>query len=177
MAADAGSGFYALLLLLIAVLIGYDLPGPFLLNRLFGWITDRKLQMIVLALPLIAGYIPLYWLSAYAGGPFTLIAALLFVCPFAVFIPLIVYPGLGGENTWPGNVAIAFLVTLLCGAFLVLGPPAPAIAAAIAPAGGLITGLPVYAGLIVLDTFVAYAVYRILQRWNPRDAGMDERHP
>lgn len=137
---------------------------PVVLYWLLEKITNRKIHLAVFCLALLPGCLLMNWIAANLGGILPVLCAFLFIGPVALFIPPYIYPDLIDPPSRAKRIFSAYMMIVLFEMYLLSGALSPLIDfdhMFFRPV--FISATLAYIALIILDSLVAYAVYRLLQ--------------
>ena len=149
---------------------------PLVLHWILRKMSNQKLQLAILGLALLPGYI----LIMIMGGAPIIFWSLLFIGPVAVLIPPFAYPELivpqyRFKCILSGYIAVILFSTVLFLGFYLSGGYAGWYAIPTIYRLTPIFSTAIYAGLVVLDTLVAFAVYRFMQGLYPAVHAKDKK--
>jgi hypothetical protein len=159
-------GFIAVIIFVVIVI------EPPLLHWILRKTTNRNLQLAILALALLPGYL----MMMNMGGASIVFWSLLFIAPVAALIPPFAFPDLIGpccrfRRIISGYIAVILFSILLVLGFLLSGLYASPAIQRLAP---MFTAA-IYVGLVIMVTLFAFAVYRIMQVLYPAHYVQDEK--
>jgi hypothetical protein len=171
MSDNFAAGMAYLFLFIVVITFVVLVIEPPLLHWILRKTTDRNLQLAILALALLPGY-----LMVNMGGASVVSWSLLFIAPVAALIPPFAFPDLIGPCCRFRRIISGYIAVILFSILLVLGFLLSGLYAS--PAIQRLTPIftaPIYVGLVILVTLFAFAVYRIMQVVYPAHYVLDEK--
>lgn len=178
MSDDFGAGFVYLFWLIAVAIFVLGVIEPVVLHGILRRTTNRKIQLVILGLALIPGYLLVNSVVMYYGGAMTILWSLLFIVPVAILTPPFVYPDLIDHGSRFKRIVSAYIVVIIFGIILLFGfmrSGSGIVFHSVFNSPTHIFTTAIYAGLVILLTLFAFAVYKILQELRPSQQVQNEK--